>query len=353
MLFAKLRSHVQSLVHFRARSVERVVSPVSAKPANDNPRHDDYDILRMLSVGEDTAVYLVREKNTTLLYALKVIDKRGRDVSTILNEQAALAKLSGSDFILHFVDASRYRVLEYIPGGDLKGMQEFVELNVGAVQFYMAELLLAIEHVHAHNIIHGDIKQENDCSSETDLTRGRVVTPAFSCREVALDHEYGFETDLWAFGVMLHKLLSDESPLMTEDAVDLVSQLLRKDRDSRLSDITEIKKHPFFGRNNWERVASRSLKVPWVPRLVSTREAGIGFRKPHIFVGDPYTAGNDPLPSFTFRVASSSLSRSCERRQEVLSKLEGHAALIMWFEGQNSGESERIGSNVFESDRIV
>jgi hypothetical protein len=50
---------------------------------------------------------------------------------------------------------------------------------------------------------------------------------------------------------------------MTEDAADLVSQvsifnftirigfdafaqLLRKDRDSRLSDITEIKKHPFF-----------------------------------------------------------------------------------------------------------
>jgi hypothetical protein len=40
------------------------------------------------------------------LYALKVIDKRGRDVSTILNEQAALAKLSGSDFLsFHFVDA--------------------------------------------------------------------------------------------------------------------------------------------------------------------------------------------------------------------------------------------------------
>jgi hypothetical protein len=52
---------------------------------------------------------------------------------------------------------------------------------------------------------------------------------------------------------------------MTEDAADLVSQvslfnftirigfdaipqLLRKDRDSRLSDIMEIKKHPFFGR---------------------------------------------------------------------------------------------------------
>jgi hypothetical protein len=51
---------------------------------------------------------------------------------------------------------------------------------------------------------------------------------------------------------------------MTEDAADLVSQvsffnffiqigfdaitqLLRKDRNSRLSDITEIKKHPFFG----------------------------------------------------------------------------------------------------------
>ncbi|KAI0270350.1 kinase-like domain-containing protein [Russula aff. rugulosa BPL654] len=273
-MLKKLRSHVQSLVHLPARSMKRAVS---AKPANDNPCHDDYDILRTLSTGESAIVYLVREKNTPRLYVLKVIKKLCRDVSTVLNEQAALTRLSGSNFILPlhacFHDTNNwYFLTEYLPGGDLQGLQLLVSLDVEAVRFYMAELLLAIEHVHAHSIIHRDIRQENvfidtdghiflgdfsdawlfsDSAAETHLTRGRV--------------------DLWAFGVFLYKMLTGkeanptwrrhlsehikcdeffvivESQLMTEDAADLVSQLLRKDRDSRLSDITEIKKHPFFG----------------------------------------------------------------------------------------------------------
>lgn len=64
---------------------------------------------------------------------------------------------------------------------------------------------------------------------------------------------------------------------MTEDAADLVSQvnllnfpspigfdaisqLLRKERDSRLFDITEIKKHPFF----------EEMQVPYLMHRKST-----------------------------------------------------------------------------------
>jgi serine/threonine protein kinase len=36
---------------------------------------------------------------------------------------------------------------------------------------------------------------------------GRVGTPAYLSPE---DHEYGFEADIWAFGVILDKMLSSE-----------------------------------------------------------------------------------------------------------------------------------------------
>jgi serine/threonine protein kinase len=40
------------------------------------------------------------------------------------------------------------------------------------------------------------------------LTRGRVGTPAFSSPEVLFEEDYGFEADLWAFGVILYEMLT-------------------------------------------------------------------------------------------------------------------------------------------------
>jgi serine/threonine protein kinase len=59
-----------------------------------------------LNEGSFATVYLVREKHTPHLYALKAIDKytatgrRNVACSTVIDEQAALTELSGSDFIL-------------------------------------------------------------------------------------------------------------------------------------------------------------------------------------------------------------------------------------------------------------
>ncbi len=89
--------------------------------------------------------------------------------------------------------------------------------------------LLAIEHIHAHNIVHRDLKPENvfidtdghivvgdfgiswlfdDSAPNAYLTRGRVGTPAFSSPEVLFEEDYGFEADLWAFGVIVYEMLT-------------------------------------------------------------------------------------------------------------------------------------------------
>ena len=115
----RLQSRIQSLVHPRARLVE--VCPQlalhydcvlnhplfvqSARCATGTPCLDDYDFLRTLGAGANATVYLVREKHTSHLYALKAVDKfttNGRKVSSsmVINEQSALAELNGNDFVL-------------------------------------------------------------------------------------------------------------------------------------------------------------------------------------------------------------------------------------------------------------
>ena len=132
------------------------------------PCLDDYEPLRTLGAGANATVYLVREKHTSHLYALKVVDKfvaNGQKVLTsmVINEQSALAELNGNDFVLPlhtcFHDSENFYLVtvsapvfwlhfacpryqqDYLPGGDLERLQSFKELDVEAIRFYMAELV--------------------------------------------------------------------------------------------------------------------------------------------------------------------------------------------------------------------
>ena len=43
---------------------------------------------------------------------------------------------------------------------------------------------------------------------KTHSTRGCFGTPAFSSPEVLFGEDYGFEADLWAFGIIMYEMLS-------------------------------------------------------------------------------------------------------------------------------------------------
>jgi len=128
-----------------------------------------------------------------------------------------------------------------------------------------------------------------------------------------------------------------EESLMTDDAFDLVSRLLQKSPDARLSDISAIKQHPFFDTIDWTSVASRSLTPPWVPHLVSTRAAGVHFEEPVVYAGELYDSVEDPLPGFTFRTATTSVSAASKHRQQIFGTLGGCAPLISWIDGSSYG----------------
>ena len=57
---------------------------------------------------------------------------------------------------------------------------------------------------------------------------------------------------------------------LTADAQDLIKKLLKKNPESRLgfNGASEIKKHPFFKKMNWDKVANREVDPPIIPIVV-------------------------------------------------------------------------------------
>jgi serine/threonine-protein kinase greatwall len=87
-------------------------------------------------------------------------------VSQVVTERNALA-LSQSPFCVTLFyslqsSSSVYLVMEYMVGGDLKSllaMYGFFDENTS--RFYCAEIILALQYLHKHGIIHRDIKPDN------------------------------------------------------------------------------------------------------------------------------------------------------------------------------------------------
>lgn len=64
--------------------------------------------------------------------------------------------------------------MEYMKGGDFSGiLQEYGCLENRVAKFYIAELVLAIQHLHNLGIVHRDLKPDNillDSSGHIKLT---------------------------------------------------------------------------------------------------------------------------------------------------------------------------------------
>ncbi|KAJ1899011.1 cAMP-dependent protein kinase catalytic subunit [Coemansia sp. IMI 209127] len=293
-----------------------------ALQTGDRPQMDthvqlgSFEIFRTVGTGSFGRVRLVRHKETGKYFAMKVLRKshvvRAKQVEHVNSERRILAECN-CPFIVYMLGTCQdqvnlYFFMEYVVGGELfTYLRRYHQFPSPVAKFYAAEVLLALEYMHARNIIWRDTKPENillDSSGhvkltdmgfakkvEEDRTWTLCGTPDYLAPEVIQAKGYGRSVDWWALGVLIFEMIAGYPPFYDEDhyrlyekimagriqwpaqfdpvARDLVSRLLTADLSRRLGNLhrgsADIKDHRWFAEVDWNRLAAREIPAPLIP----------------------------------------------------------------------------------------
>ncbi|KAI9738054.1 MAG: hypothetical protein M1818_005482 [Claussenomyces sp. TS43310] len=287
---------------------------------------EDFTILKLIGKGTFGQVYQVRKKDTKRIYAMKVLQKKvivqKKEVAHTVGERNILVRtaMADSPFIVGLkfsfqTPSDLYLVTDYMSGGELFWhLQKEGRFDETRAKFYIAELILALQHLHMHDIVYRDLKPENillDANghialcdfglSKANLTKNDTTntfcgTTEYLAPEVLLDEAgYTKMVDFWSLGVLVFEMCCGWSPFYAEDTQQMykniafgkvrfprdtlttegrnfVKGLLNRNPKHRLGavdDAEELKRHPFFADIDWEALAKKSISPPFKPKLKS------------------------------------------------------------------------------------
>lgn len=290
-------------------------TPVSA------PSLDSFKMIKVIGKGSFGKVFLVREKQTNEMFALKVLKKdniiKRNQVEHTKTERSVLGYVKHPFIVgLNMAFQSKdklYFVLDYCAGGELFfHLGKVGKFSEHRACFYAAEITLAIDYVHDLDIVYRDLKPENvllDSKGHVRLTdfglskegisnsssgaNSFCGTPEYLAPEILNRQGHGRAVDWWSLGALLYEMLTGLPPFYCRDREKLFEKirrgtldypkylspraqyilkgLLTKDPVRRLgsgpNDADDVKGQDFFSELNWERLMKGQVAPPWDPQI--------------------------------------------------------------------------------------
>jgi len=218
-----------------------------------------YEIVRFLGAGGMGEVYLARDSRLERHAAVKVLrasvsaDQNHRD--RFVREARATAAFSHPG-IASFYDAGEcaeclYLAMEYVAGHTLQQQLAKAPIPSRFLRDYSLQIASALEHAHAHGIIHRDIKASNVMVAEGGVLKlldfglarnivsgedtetaftspGMVVgTLQYSAPEVLAGRAATVRSDIYGLGVLMYEMACARLPFLGFEGTSLVTAILR------------------------------------------------------------------------------------------------------------------------------
>lgn len=297
-----------------------------------HPTIKDFTIIKTLGKGTFGKVLLVYNKTLDQYYAMKVLKKhnikKNHQLSNTRTEREILEKIT-HPFVVKLAFAFQnennlYMLTEFMQGGELfYHLHKENFFSESRTRFYICELVLALQHLHKHNIIYRDLKPENvlldlhghiklidfglskilrdnrcaslaQCNIKDVCTQTKTFTVCgtleYLAPEVLLGKGYDKAVDWWSLGILMYEMLVGFTPFkdtkrkpeikvyqrkvfkhknISDVAYDLITKLLEfnpaKRIGSSIEDAEEIKRHRFFRGIKWEDVVLKKVKPLFKP----------------------------------------------------------------------------------------
>ncbi|KAH6850902.1 kinase-like domain-containing protein [Chaetomium sp. MPI-CAGE-AT-0009] len=270
----------QSSLAFR-----RTYSSNSIKVRNVEVGPQSFDKIKLIGKGDVGKVYLVREKKSSRLYAMKVLSKKEmikrNKIKRALAEQEILAT-SNHPFIVTLYHSFQsedylYLCMEYCSGGEFfRALQTRPGKCISEedARFYAAEVTAALEYLHLMGFIYRDLKPENillhqsghimlsdfDLSKQSDpggkptmiigkngtsstslptidtkscianfRTNSFVGTEEYIAPEVIKGSGHTSAVDWWTLGILVYEMLYGTTPFKGKNRNATFANILRED----------------------------------------------------------------------------------------------------------------------------
>ena len=260
-----------------------------------------FKILGLLGVGGFGTVFKVKHILTDKIYAMKVMNKnyiiKKKYLHYIVSEFEIMKSLSGFPFVLdlHYCFQTAnylYLIIDYCPNGDFTNLK-----SINNLKLFFAEVILAFEHIHNHNIIYRDLKPENILLDDTghikvcdfNLAKAGITknqradsfcgSPMYFSPEMVLGKGVNYKCDIYGIGLLIYELVTGTPAYKAEnikslyqlikknqinlnvanlngEIKDLLEKILVKNPDERIT-LDEIKKHPFFKDIDFNKVLKK------------------------------------------------------------------------------------------------